>query len=171
MNIPCLINYIKTGVDIDLLSDLKGRSINLWFLLRSSPKHSLQGGTPSEKMNYHPINYTYIYGYIIPLTMVIIPLTIDIYIYGYIIPLTMVIIPLTRYIYGYIIPLTMVIISLTIYIWLYNPINYGYNPISYRYIDISPYNPWFLWIYWHQRFFFLRRPALRRPSTKRNAPA
>ena len=79
MNIPCLINYIKTGVDIDLLSDLKGRSINLWFLLRSSPKHSLQGGTPSEKMNYHPINYTYIYGYIIPLTMVIIPLTIDIY--------------------------------------------------------------------------------------------
>ena len=125
MNIPCLINYIKTGVDIDLLSDLKGRSINLWFLLRSSPKHSLQGGTPSEKMNYHPINYTYIYGYIIPLTIDN-PINYGYnpinyrYIFGYIIPLTMVIIPLTIdiYIYGYIIPLTMVIIPLTRYIYM-----------------------------------------------------
>ena len=67
---------------------------------------------------------------VIILTMVIIPLTIDIYIYGYIIPLAMVIIPLTMVI----IPLT---IDIYIYIWLYNPINYGYNPINYGYNPID----------------------------------
>ena len=79
-----------------------------------------------KKKGYHPINYRYIYGYIIPLT-------IDNPInygynsinYGYN-PINY------TYIYGYIIPLTMVIIPLTIYIWLDNPINYGYNPINYR---------------------------------------